>query len=167
MSVISYFRMSSDSEIEYLLNHPELLYDQLESESDEDIDDVEIDLDKAWHGIHYLLCGQEKKGKFPLGFIMNGGSTVGNVDLDDDIARVFVSSEVVQIAQAIEPITSDQLRSRFDPEIFSDKKIYPDIWDEPIEECLDEYLLDYFDTLKKFIIKVKEKGKGLIVYLEN
>jgi len=80
-------------------------------------------------------------------------------------ARVFTSAEVLQIARALEPITSEQLRSKFDSETFFDNEIYPEIWDEPVEDCLDLYVLSYFDELKAFVLKAGEEGKGLIIYL--
>ena len=44
-------------------------------------------------------------------------------------------------------------------------RIYPEIWDEPVTECLDEYVLHYFERLKEFLVRGQMEGKSLIVYL--
>ena len=44
-------------------------------------------------------------------------------------------------------------------------RIYPEIWDEPVTECLDEYVLHYFERLKEFLARGQMEGKSLIVYL--
>src|SRR5687767_14577361 len=46
------------------------------------------DLDKAWHGIHYLLTGTAAEGGKPLDFLVSGGREVGNVDIGYGPARV-------------------------------------------------------------------------------
>ena len=38
-----------------------------------------VDLDKAWHGVHYLLTGTAWEGEPPLNFVVEGGA-----DLDYD-----------------------------------------------------------------------------------
>ncbi len=165
MSIIGNFRMSTDSEIEGLLSHPELILQLLYPEKEVETNyDGKLDVDKTWHAIHFLLCGHPLQGELPLNFIMAGGSPVGDIDVGYGPSRAFTSAEVVPIAQALESITSDQLRSKFDSKAFFDNNIYPEIWDEPIEECLDSYVLSYFDDLKAFVLKAREDGKGLIVY---
>lgn len=36
------------------------------------------DLDKAWHGIHYLLTETAWEGNEPLNFLVQGGNVAGN-----------------------------------------------------------------------------------------
>lgn len=166
MSMIGNFRMSSDSEIQGLLAEPETIEELLYPESEELIEGVsEIDIDKAWHGIHFLLCDTPWGGNHPLNFVLSGGAAVGDVDVGYGPARVYTSSEVSEIASALEPITKEKLRKKFDSKVFVENEIYPEIWDEPIEECLDTYILSYFEDLKSFVLKARDKSKGLIVYL--
>src|SRR5205814_8154308 len=58
VGMVASFRRASDQEIARLLAHPDqiesFLYDESLGE-DEDLSD--LDVDKAWHGIHYLLTG--------------------------------------------------------------------------------------------------------------
>jgi|GEM_PF-223594 len=126
-----------------------------------------LDVDKAWHGMHFLLCGDAFGGTYPLNFIVAGGTPIGDVDIGYGPARAYTSTEVAEIAQAIQHLTTDQLRARFDSKIFLDNKIYPEIWNEPVEECLDSYVLSYFEGLKAFVLKARDDGRGLIVYFNG
>ena len=166
MSMIGNFRMSSDSEIQGLLAQPEQIEPLLYPETDAQPEGVsEMDVDKAWHGIHFLLCGDAWGGEHPLNFVVSGGTPVGDVDVGYGPARAYTSTEVAEIAQALEPITPDHLRAKYDSKALLDNQIYPEIWDEPVEECFDSYVLSYFQDLQAFILKARDQAKGLIVYV--
>lgn len=38
-------------------------------------------MDKAWHGIHYLLTGTAWEGDPPLNFLVTGGREVGTEEI--------------------------------------------------------------------------------------
>jgi hypothetical protein len=42
--------------------------------------------------------------------------------------------------------------------------IYPQIWDEPKEECI-EYITSNFGDLKKFVQETADSDSALIVYI--
>src|SRR5215204_5430284 len=75
----------------------------------------EIDLDKSWHGIHYLLTKTAWAGEPPLSFLVLGGAEVGDIDVGYGTARAFRSDEVGRIHEELQPIEEETLRSRFDP----------------------------------------------------
>ena len=104
-------------------------------------------------------------GDFPKNFIVSGGEAVGDVDVGYGPARVFTAAETAEIAAALSKITYAELRSRFDAAAFSEEQVYLDIWDEPIEECVDSYPTPSFEKLKEFIEKATSEGRGLVVYL--
>jgi Domain of unknown function (DUF1877) len=56
----------------------------------------EADLDKAWHGIHYLLTGTAWEGEPPLDFLVRGGRTVGTIEVGYSPARVLTAEETVR-----------------------------------------------------------------------
>jgi len=64
-----------------------------------------------------------------------------------------------------ESLTPADLSARFDAARFSENEIYPEIWDEPRKECLDDYVLHYFSRLKDFVHGAHTQGKALIVYI--
>jgi hypothetical protein len=125
---------------------------------------AEFDVDKAWHGIHFLLTGSAWEGTGPEAFIVAGGTKIGDIDVGYGPARAFKSKEVHEIAKRLKTIDKSGLEKKCDKKAFFENEIYPEIWDEEPEDCFG-YLLEYFEMLKQFIIKAAEDKKALIVYL--
>ena len=122
-----------------------------------------VHLEKAWHGLHFLLTGSAGESGVPLGFLLEGGQEVGEDD-GYGAPRLFQPGEVQQIKAALAPISDDELCGRFDPERMEAESIYPCIWDEEEEELRDEYL-SYFHELKQVVTQAGEGGMGLLVTL--
>ena len=58
MSMICILRQTEESDINHFLSNPDGIVDFLSGDEDEEMEERpegEIDLDKAWHGIHFLL----------------------------------------------------------------------------------------------------------------
>jgi len=131
-----------------------------------DSEGIATDLDKAWHGIHYLFTGSADTGDFPWCFLVVGGRTVGNVDVGYGPARVFSSAQTKEIFAALSTLDEDQLRRRFNPSEMTAKGIYPEIWSRgsPDAETID-YLLEYYSVLRGFLQQATEEEVGIVVYL--
>ena len=162
--MIGNLRSISDAQLAELFANPDTV-EELLYESDEQSPE-ELDIEKTWHGLHYLLAGDAWGGDPPLNFLVSGGREIGDVDVGYGPARGFTSAEVAEIAAALDPITSDDLRSRFDPERMMAAQVYPEIWDrDPAEDDAVGYLVEYFEMLKPFVRAARDDGKGLVVYL--
>jgi hypothetical protein len=121
---------------------------------------MDTDLDKAWHGIHYLLTQTDWGGAFPLNFLVEGGANVGDIEVGVGPARAFRAAEVQAIDQALRGIGEATLRARFDPAAMQALEIYPDaIWCN--EEALD-YCIEYFGVLKDFVARAAERRLGML-----
>lgn len=191
MSMIGCFRSASDDEIEALIRKPDrirqVLFDEPPLSSKKkrffsrlfgmpwatenepviwkpEEDNEDFDIDKAWHGIHFLLCGNPVHGEGILGFILDGGHLIGKIDVGYGPARAFKNSELAEINGMIDLIEHDDLLKKCDKLRFKANNIYPFTWDEHEDECFD-YLLSYFDQLKAFIKRTLNAGKGMIVYI--
>jgi hypothetical protein len=126
----------------------------------------EIDLDKSWHGIHYLLTKTGWEGEPPLNFLILGGEEVGSIDVGYGTARAFRSDEVSRIHEALQHIDGETLRSRFDPADMMGLEIYPEIWDrDPADDDTFGYCAEYFDDLKNFLARTTEAKLGLVISL--
>jgi Domain of unknown function (DUF1877) len=192
MSMIGNFRSLSDEDVRALLEQPsrveQLLYGEhafpgtngevvslfghgLTPPSEADGweqagDGDELDVDKAWHGIHFLLTGTAWEGSFPLNFIVSGGKEVGDVDVGYGPARALMSEDVRRLNAALEPLTSEELKRRFDSEQMTRLQIYPEIWDrDPEEDDSLAYLIEYYTDLRDFVRRTAQRGHGLLVYL--
>ncbi len=77
--------------------------------------------------------------------------------------RAYSRDEVAAIATMLGSITTEALKLKCDRAAFQKNDIYPNVWDEPDEECFG-YLLSYFEDLKEFLKRTEDAGKGLLVY---
>ena len=127
---------------------------------------IETDVDKAWHGIHYLLTGTADEGQPPWSFLVSGGRDVGDLDVGYGPARVFTAAETKAIYEALSSLTEDDLRSRFNPADMTAKEIYPEIWSRgsPDEETIG-YLIEYFRLLRGFLQQAVDAAVGMVVVL--
>ena len=123
----------------------------------------DIDLDKSWHGIHYLLTHTMAEGDPPLNFLIVGGTEVGDIDVGYGTARAFYSTSVREINDALKGINAEYLSKRYNAVEMKRLDIYPDIWDD--EETGIEYCTEYFDALKSFVSRSAARDLGMFVYL--
>lgn len=124
----------------------------------------QLDLDKAWHGIHYLLTGTNFKGEFPLNFLVLGGEQAGRVEVGYGPARLFTSARVHEIAAALAPIDETSLRARFNPDEMMRLAIYPSIWDrEPADDDTFAYCAEFYSEMKAFVADTASRGLGLVI----
>lgn len=170
MSMIGNFRLVEAKELERLLADPEAIEDVLYGDDEEAADDApdspQLDIDKAWHGLHFLFTGTAWEGKPPLNFIATGGQEIGDVDVGYGPARGFTSKELKEISAALAPLSTADLRKRFDPPRMKKLEIYPDIWDrDPADDDTLGYLLEYFEQLKSFLAHGAEHNFALLVYI--
>ena len=123
------------------------------------------DIDKAWHGIHYLLTGTADEADAPLGFLLSGGAYVGDEDVGYGPARVFTSSETKVIASALSALSDEELRGRYRPDAMMKAEVYPEIWDRtpPTDDPLG-YIMEYVKVVRETLATVTARGDGLLVY---
>ncbi len=127
---------------------------------------MRCDLDKAWHGIHYLLTGTAWEGTPPLDFLVEGGHQVGQIDPEHGPVRAFRHDEVRTIYEAVSVMGPYELRKRFNPRDMAAKEIYPDIWTKaPNEEESLRYLMDNLDRLRGYLRETLDSGFGVLVFL--
>jgi hypothetical protein len=123
-----------------------------------------VDLDKAWHGIHYLLTGTAWEGDPPLNFLVKGGREVGDEEIGLGPARTLTPLETREIASALAALSDEAVRARFSPTEMMRLEIYPAIWDrDPAEDDTLGYLMDYLGQLRTALESVVARGHGLLV----
>jgi hypothetical protein len=159
-------RMLAAAEFERLAEEPDALFEgEFDDESAEAAGETagaspkRISLEKAWHGLHYLMTGETEGGAGPLAFILVGGQNLGD---ESEPIRYFSPAETSAIHRAVAAVSDDNLWSRFNPQAMDAADVYPGIWDEDEEELKEEYLM-YFGQLKKLIAAATAQGHGLLV----
>lgn len=164
MGLYASFRAIDENTAQSLLDDPDAIERLLEEEDEaEDLDALGIvDVDKAWHGLHFLLLSiaEEAGGDedAPLARAVLGGEPLS----EEEDCRVLGPEEVRDIAEALAAIGEDQLRDAFDPAAMAAADIYPDIWVRDGEEALD-YLLAHFPTLVEFYRATAAAGHGALL----
>lgn len=121
------------------------------------------DVDKAWHGIHFLLTGTSWEGEGPLAFMLQGGREI-EFEMGYGSPHAFFSDEVRQIAAALAELDLEALYDQANPAEFAKEDIYPMIWDEPKEDCIG-YLIEYLRELQTFVQKAADSHQALIAAL--
>lgn len=123
----------------------------------------ELELDKAWHGLHFLLTGTADGGTAPASFLLNGGETLGDDDEMD--VRLLGPEQVRALADHLAALGIDELTRRFDPERMTKLGIYPDvIWKRPEEtDAARGFLLDAFSGLREYVARVANDGDAIVV----
>ena len=127
-----------------LLEDPGRLGELLESDDDE----TSVDLDKAWHGIHWLLTGAEGPTADVPSEAIFGGDPFGE-DLGYGPGRLLPAERVIAVAAALRDLDSDTLRTRMDPAAMTTAGIYPGIWDE--EDVFEDELAPAYEDLRRFL----------------
>ncbi len=125
-----------------------------------------MDLDKAWHGLHFLFTGEAWGGAGPLAFINKGGAKIGDFDVGYGPARAFRSAQARAIADALDALPDGFVRARYDPDHMARLDIYPSIWSaaDQQDENID-YLEEYFGLLKGFLADARKDGVGFVAAL--
>ena len=191
MSMIGRVRRATDEEVSRLLAHPEeigaFLYPVIElgrgetggsanpsgdgggagksgAESEGTL--AGIDIEKSWHGIHFVLTGSDWGGTPPLNFLVSGGTEVGEEDVGYGPARAFTSAEVRALHAALSQLPPEQFARRVDLDALSEASIYPDVWDR--EEEADEnrqFLTSYYAALRRYVEALARDGAGMLIYI--
>ena len=111
MSMIGNLRRATDVAVARLLANPKEIRAFLYGEPDRHEDRADVRLDKAWHGIHFVLTGSGWGGEPPLNFMVSGGTEVGDEDMGYGPARAFTSAEVPRIHEALAAIPPEESSS--------------------------------------------------------
>ena len=158
-------RLSADEERQ-VLDDPAtvdtLLYGDLENDEAE-VPEPELDLDKSWHAIHYLLTGTAWDVDENAGAAVLGGDEIGE-DNGYGPARLLSSDSVRVVAAALDAIDLETLRNRFVPEALAAADIYPAVWDQT-DADFDTYLAPYFVQLRSFYGVAAANGQAVLIAL--
>jgi hypothetical protein len=87
-----------------------------------------ITLEKAWHAVHYLMCGATEPGSSPLSQIVMGGTEIGE-DLGYGPARYFEADKVPAfVGELTRAGLESEMQARFDSAQMTAAQIYPFGW---------------------------------------
>jgi hypothetical protein len=173
MGMIAYFTALSPQRLEEFEDDPDEIETFLFPEDGEPPNT--IDLDKLWHGVHYLLTGNagamddeedadDGDGAGPLAQAVLGGEPIGD-DLGYGPARFLRPDEVAAVAAALTGIAPASLRERFDTDDMQAQQIYlADAFAEGGDEELG-FLIDAFTVLQGFYRDAAGRGDAVLQWI--
>lgn len=159
MGMVTALYALDEDRVKTLEQDEDTFFDFVDSEQDL------LDLDKAWHGLHYLLTGTAWQGDAPLNFLVLGGRPLENSDGGYGPARYFTPAETASIAAALTAISRPDFEARFDPAAMTRAEIYPTVWDRPDEQNAT-WLGETFEELTAYLARTAAAGHGLLVVLQ-
>ena len=124
-----------------------------------------VNVDKAWHGLHWLLTGTADEGELPLSFLLAGGREVDDGDADIGNTHTLSARETRDVAAALDWLSDDDLRARFDAAEMTRLDLYPGIWDRGPEDDPLEYLMAYAGALREAVRGAVRNGLGLLIHV--
>jgi hypothetical protein len=125
-----------------------------------------LSLDKAWHGVHYLLSGAAEPGPE-----LRSQAVLGGVELGDDPEgfsgygppRYFRAAQVQKLSEELSrPEAEAEAAGRFDAAKMSQFRIYPG-WRAGEQD--KEWLMDAFRRLRDFYSSAAAQGRAIITCL--
>jgi len=125
-----------------------------------------LSLEKAWHGVHYLLAGTREPGPD-----LRSQAVLGGVELGDDPegfsgygpARYFRAARVRELSEVLRrPEIEAEAAARFDPAKMTELQIYPG-WRAGDQD--KEWLMDAFQRLRDFYSSAATQGRAIVTSL--
>ncbi len=121
-----------------------------------------LSIDKAWHGVHYLLCGKIEPGSDLASQAVMGGTEIGD-DLGYGPARYFDAAEVANLASELSrPNLEAEMIARWDPAQMATLGIYPGQFDAADQQ----WLMDAFRQLRQFYVDASAAKLAIVTCLE-
>ena len=137
-----------------IVHDPDLVDELLDSD-----DPDALDLDKAWHGVHWLLTGSVDLTDDLAAQALLGGEPVGE-EVGYGPVRLLDPGRVAALDRLLEGTDVETLRSRVDPAEMDRAGVYPGVWDEP--DIFDSFLAPALAELRTFYARASAAGQAVI-----
>ena len=130
-----------------------------------------IDLDKAWEPLHFLLTGTALEGDEPACYLARGGEELVD-DRDDELnayssIRVLTPAQVAAFHRCLSSLTIEELRRRYDFNRMVELRIYSKRRNKQAadDDGIPDHLIEAFEDLRRFVHETAASGAGAIAYL--
>ena len=164
MGMVGKFAAVTPKQLQSLIDEPSQTVDFLYSKEVDDKPTGQLDIDKAWQGIHFLLTGEPYSNESFLAKAIFGGTEVGD-DVGFGSARYLTPEEVNQVAVALRDVSTEDLAERYIPRAFEEANIYPaGIWESEGSVALD-YLLSNYESMAAFYELVAARGDAILLFI--
>ena len=119
-----------------------------------------VDLDTAWHGVHWLLTGTAYATARHAGQAIFGGDAIG-ADLGHGPAHLIDPRTVKKISAALDALPASEVAALVDFDAMLDANIYPGFWDE--QDVFHTWLRPRYKQLRKFYRRAARASSAVLV----
>lgn len=123
-----------------------------------------VDLDKAWHCIHFMLTGSAVDTAPTAGWSILGGTELGE-DMGMGPARVLAPAQVRSVASALDDIDDDAFKARYAPDAMMAAEVYLSDSLAADGDAAMDYIGQNYRSLRTFYRDIAAKGHGAILWL--
>jgi hypothetical protein len=128
------------------------------------LDEGVLDLEVAWHGLHYIFTGTAWEGAPPGCFLISGGDEIGDED-GDSPPRLLGPDQVRRFSDFLASISDDELTRRFDAAQMSALDISPAIWQREENPNPLDVLREGLRDLRTFVASAADRGEAIVVHV--
>ena len=166
MGMIGNYLRVSNEELEAYLSDSSKLEKRVYNGNGQD-DPSLLDVDKSWEALFFLLTGQalatSDEARPPFSWVL---LPPNEIDPDQDMgygpATYTTAEQTKELSAAINNISSEEIKGRYDGDRMNDMGIYPEVWTEDISK---KYLFDEFNSLKDFFTEAANNNQAVIVFI--
>lgn len=121
-----------------------------------------LSIDKAWHGIHYLLCGAAEPNTTLISKAILGGAELGDDFSGYGPARYFDVNETAAMSSELSRGNLEaEMTARYNPSQMEKLGIYPNGWSGPD----GQWLMREFQNVRAFFSDARAKGFAIVTCL--
>ncbi len=124
---------------------------------------ADLDIDKAWQAIHFVLCGTLMDGTPPKGFVVPMISKQ-HIDFGEYGAFYLFPEQVQEASQFLESLTEEEFQQMYDFNMLVENEIYPIHDGDHADEFFD-YIAEYLQNIKTFYATIVRKEQGVVFYI--
>ena len=174
MGMTCQLRQVSANYAQRLLSNPDEVLQYVDDadsgELPEEAQGEDIDLDKAWHGLHYLLTGTAWEGREPYCYLLSGGEQIGDAeehDVGHGPVRILLPPQVALFSDAVQLLTPGEVHRRLNAKEMTRLDIYPEVWarEGPAAQENLDYLTENAADLQAFLRRTVTDQKAVVIYL--
>ncbi|WP_271768126.1 YfbM family protein [Aquimarina algiphila] len=155
----------SQNELNTFLENSELFENKIYSEENYDAE-WNLDLDKSWEGIQYLLTGKGMAELEEPNILTRAFFSFQILDEEQDLgygpAQYLTSEQVTETNSELQKLDIDKLKNKVSGTDMIEKGIYPEIWTE--SEAI-EFLFDNFKDFLDFYKKASENNEAILSFI--
>ncbi len=131
---------------------------------DIDMEDFsDLDIDKSWQAIHFVLCGELDNGMPPKGYVVPMVSDQF-LEFGEYGAFYLLPEQVKEASLFLESLPEEELKNLYDFDVLVKEEIYP-IYDGDNSDEFFEYIADYVKQIRVFYATMVRKEQGVIFYI--